>query len=46
MLPLAMNELVQKNLKEVGIDIDLQPVEWNALTQRFRRRLQAGRTRA
>jgi len=36
MLPLPMNELVQKNLKEVGIDIDLQPVEWNALTQRFR----------
>ena len=36
MLPLAMNELVQKNLKDVGIDIDLQPIEWNSLTQRFR----------
>src|SRR5256885_9623200 len=27
MLPLAMNELIQKNLKDVGIDVDLQPVE-------------------
>ena len=36
MLPLAMNEQVQKNLREVGIDIDLQPIEWNSLTQRFR----------
>jgi len=36
MLPLAMNELVQKNLKDVGIDVDLQPIEWNSLTQRFR----------
>ncbi len=36
MLPLAMNELVQKNLKEVGIDVDLMPIEWNSLTQRFR----------
>ena len=36
MLPLAMNELIQKNLKEVGIDIDLQPVEWNTLLTRWR----------
>jgi peptide/nickel transport system substrate-binding protein len=36
MQPLAMNELVQKNLKDVGIDIDLMPIEWNALTNRFR----------
>ena len=36
MLPLAMNELVQKNLKDVGIDIDLQPVEWNTLLTRWR----------
>jgi peptide/nickel transport system substrate-binding protein len=36
MQPLPMNELVQKNLKDVGIDLDLQPIEWNALTQRFR----------
>jgi peptide/nickel transport system substrate-binding protein len=36
MLPLPMNELVQKNLREVGIDIDLQPVEWNRSHQRFR----------
>jgi peptide/nickel transport system substrate-binding protein len=36
MLPLAMNELIQKNLKEVGIDVDLQPVEWNTLLTRWR----------
>ena len=36
MLPLAMNELIQKNLKDVGIDIDLQPVEWNTLLTRWR----------
>jgi peptide/nickel transport system substrate-binding protein len=36
MLPLAMNEQVQKNLKEVGIDVDLQPVEWNTLLTRWR----------
>jgi ABC-type transport system substrate-binding protein len=36
MQPLPMNELVQKNLKDVGIDLELQPIEWNALTQRFR----------
>ncbi len=36
MLPLPMNEQVQKNLREVGIDVDLQPIEWNTLTQRFR----------
>ena len=36
MLPLAMNEQVQKNLREVGIDIDLQPIEWNSLVQRWR----------
>ena len=41
-----MNELVQKNLKDVGIDVDLQPIEWNALTQRFRHRLQRGENRA
>ena len=36
MLPLAMDEQVQKKLREVGIDIDLRPIEGNALTQRFR----------
>lgn len=36
MLPLAMNELLQKNLKDVGIDVDLQPVEWNTLLTRWR----------
>jgi ABC-type transport system substrate-binding protein len=36
MLPLAMNELIQKNLRDVGFDIDLQPVEWNTLLTRWR----------
>jgi peptide/nickel transport system substrate-binding protein len=32
MLPLPMNEFVQENLREVGIDVELMPIEWNALT--------------
>ena len=36
MLPLAMDDQVQKKLREVGIDIDLRPIGGNALTQRFR----------
>jgi ABC-type transport system substrate-binding protein len=32
MLPLPMNELVQENLREIGIDVELIPIEWNALT--------------
>jgi ABC-type transport system substrate-binding protein len=36
MLPLPMNEFVQENLRDVGIDLELIPIEWNALTQRFR----------
>jgi ABC-type transport system substrate-binding protein len=31
MQPLPMNELIQQNLREVGIDIDFEVVEWNAL---------------
>jgi ABC-type transport system substrate-binding protein len=40
MLPLPMNEFVQENLRDVGIDLELIPIEWNALTQRFRQGLQ------
>jgi peptide/nickel transport system substrate-binding protein len=40
MLPLPMNEFVQENLREVGIDLDLVTIEWNALTQRGRQGLQ------
>jgi ABC-type transport system substrate-binding protein len=40
MLPLPMNEFVQENLRAVGIDLELIPIEWNALTQRFRQGLQ------
>jgi peptide/nickel transport system substrate-binding protein len=32
MLPLPMNEFVQENLREIGIDVELIPIEWNALT--------------
>jgi peptide/nickel transport system substrate-binding protein len=40
MLPLPMNEFIQENLRAVGIDLELIPIEWNALTQRFRQGLQ------
>jgi ABC-type transport system substrate-binding protein len=35
MLPLPMNEFIQENLRAVGIDLELVPVEWNALLQRW-----------
>jgi peptide/nickel transport system substrate-binding protein len=35
MVPLPMNEFVQENLRDVGIDLELIPIEWNAMTQRF-----------
>ena len=31
MQPLPMNEFVQQNLKQVGIEVDFEVVEWNAL---------------
>ncbi len=31
MQPLPMNEAVQQNLKEIGIEVDFEVVEWNAL---------------
>ncbi len=37
MLPLAMNEFVQENLREIGIEVELVPIEWNALTVRGRK---------
>ena len=40
MLPLPMNEYVQENLREVGIDLELVTIEWNALTQRSRQGFQ------
>jgi len=40
MLPLPMNEFVQENLREVGIDLELVTIEWNALTQRYRQGFQ------
>lgn len=32
MLPLPMNEFIQENLREIGIDVELLPIEWNTLT--------------
>jgi peptide/nickel transport system substrate-binding protein len=40
MLPLPMNEFVQEHLREVGIDLELVSIEWNALTQRGRQGFQ------
>ena len=37
MLPLPMNEYVQENLRDVGIDLEIIPIEWNTLTLRARR---------
>ena len=40
MLPLPMNEFVQENLRAVGIDIELVPIEWNVMVQRYLRGFQ------
>lgn len=40
MLPLPMNEFVQESLREVGIDLELVSIEWNALTDRGRQGFQ------
>ena len=40
MLPLPMNEYVQENLREVGIDLELVPIEWNTLILRLRKGFQ------
>jgi len=37
MLPLPMNEFVQENLREIGIDVELLPIEWNTLTSWIRK---------
>lgn len=36
MYPLIMNEFVQENLRQVGIDLELQVLEWEALRGRRR----------
>ncbi|MEZ5818257.1 MAG: ABC transporter substrate-binding protein [Hyphomicrobiaceae bacterium] len=36
MLPLQMNEYIQQNLKEVGIDVEYKVVEWQALLDIWR----------
>ncbi len=40
MLPLPMNEFVQENLREVGIDLELVTIEWNAMLPRYRQGFQ------
>jgi peptide/nickel transport system substrate-binding protein len=40
MLPLPMNEYVQENLRAVGIDLELVPIEWNTLILRWRKGFQ------
>ncbi len=40
MLPLPMNEYVQESLREIGIDLELIPIEWNALLLRWRKGFQ------
>ena len=40
MLPLPMNEFIQENLRDVGIDLELVTIEWNAMIQRYRLGLQ------
>ena len=40
MLPLPMNEYVQENLREVGIDLELVTIEWNTLILRLRKGFQ------
>jgi peptide/nickel transport system substrate-binding protein len=37
MLPLPMNEFVQESLREIGIDVELVPIEWNTLTSWIRK---------
>jgi len=37
MLPLPMNEFIQENLREIGIDVELLPIEWNTLTSWVRK---------
>ena len=36
MLPLQMNEYIQQNLKSVGIDVEFEVVEWQALLDLWR----------
>jgi peptide/nickel transport system substrate-binding protein len=40
MLPLPMNEFIQENWRAVGIDLEIIPLEWNALRVRYRKGFQ------
>ena len=45
MQPLIMNELIQQNLGEVGIKVNLEVTEWNALLANWRAGAKDGTTR-
>jgi peptide/nickel transport system substrate-binding protein len=36
MWPQPMNEYVQRNLREVGIEVELRPIEWNTMRTTYR----------
>ncbi|MCX6020136.1 MAG: ABC transporter substrate-binding protein [Chloroflexi bacterium] len=36
MLPLPMSEFIQRNYKDVGIDLTIEVIEWNAMSTRTR----------
>ena len=36
MQPVPMNEFIQQNLKEIGVVLDIQVLEWQALLDRWR----------
>jgi peptide/nickel transport system substrate-binding protein len=37
MMPLPMNEFIQETWREVGIDLEIIPLEWNTLRTRYRK---------
>jgi peptide/nickel transport system substrate-binding protein len=37
MLPVVMNEFIQRNLAEVGVEMEIDVIEWNTYTQRIRK---------
>ena len=41
MQPLPMNEFLQQDLKEVGVDVEFDVVEWNTMTVNWRQGCQA-----
>jgi peptide/nickel transport system substrate-binding protein len=42
MFPGPMNEKLQADLREVGVDVELSPMEWNTVLTAFRQGIQTG----